>query len=71
MCVCIPTPRGCNLARREIVRVITTQDRLPLSVSEKYSPAHCLTDKQSFIFAEEKTFKSRLDPFFLEASVIL
>ena len=23
-CVCIPTPRGCNLARREIVRDITT-----------------------------------------------
>ena len=24
MCVCIPTPRGCNLARREIICVITT-----------------------------------------------
>ena len=26
-CVCIPTPRGCNLARIEIVRVITTYFR--------------------------------------------
>ena len=24
MSVCIPTPRGCNLARKEIVRDITT-----------------------------------------------
>ena len=24
VCVCIPMPRGCNLARREIVRDITT-----------------------------------------------
>ena len=24
MYVCIPTPRGCNLARREMVRDITT-----------------------------------------------
>ena len=24
MCLCIPTPRGCNFAGREIVRVITT-----------------------------------------------
>ena len=24
VCVCIPTPRGCNLAHREIVHVITT-----------------------------------------------
>ena len=32
MCVCIPTPRGCNLARREIVRVITTS---PLPMEKK------------------------------------
>ena len=30
--VCIPTPRGCNIVRREIVRVITTS---PLPMEKK------------------------------------
>ena len=32
VCVCILTPRGCNLTRREIVRVITTS---PLPMEKK------------------------------------
>ena len=32
MCVCIPTPSGCNLERREIVRDITTS---PLPMEKK------------------------------------